>query len=260
MRFSDRVCFVTGGASGIGRATAFAFAREGAAVAVLDIDGAGLTDTAAKITAEGGQCLAFTGSIKSQSDVDNAVESTVKKFGKIDFLFNNAGLELIAPLLETDLKQWDSVMETNVRGTFLVSKAVVAHMVRNGSGVVINNASDAGLRGIKVNAAYSTSKAAIIHLTRSIALDYASRGIRCNCICPGCIATPLCERFNAEVGARKGQAGEEVLNEFVKANIPMERVGTPEEVAATVMFLCSKEAAYITGAIIPIDGGLTAGM
>src|SRR5581483_8545415 len=146
------------------------------------------------------------------------------------------------------------------RGTFYVTKCVVAHMVRTGGGVITNNASDAGYRGIHVNAAYSTSKAGVIHLTRSIALDYASKGVRCNCICPGCIRTPLCERFNAEVGAREGRSGEEVLKEFVQANIPMERVGTPEEVASVVTFLSSDEAAYITGAIIPIDGGLTAGM
>jgi meso-butanediol dehydrogenase/(S,S)-butanediol dehydrogenase/diacetyl reductase len=127
-------------------------------------------------------------------------------------------------------------------------------------GVIINNASDAGLRGIKMNAAYSSSKAGIIHFTRSLALDYGKYNIRCNCICPGCIRTPLCERFNAEVGAKKGISGEQALKEFVDANIPMLRVGMPEEVAAVVAFLCSEDARYISGAIIPIDGGLTAGM
>jgi NAD(P)-dependent dehydrogenase (short-subunit alcohol dehydrogenase family) len=133
-------------------------------------------------------------------------------------------------------------------------------MLEAGRGVITNNASDAGLRGIKLNAAYSTSKAGIIHLTRSLALDYTGKGIRSNCICPGCIRTPLCERFNAEVGARKGKSGEEVLQEFVQENIPMARVGTPEEVAAVVLFLSSPAASYISGAIIPVDGGLTAGM
>lgn len=260
MNFQDKVGFVTGGGSGIGRATALAFAARGARVSILDIDEAGGQQTARSIAANGGQCLAFAGSIADEADVERAVNETVGAFGRIDFLFNNAGTELIAPLLETSNQDWDLVMNTNLRGTFLVSRAVVSHMVRTGGGAIVNNASDAGIRGLHVNAAYSTSKAGIVHLTRSIALDYAALNIRCNCICPGCIRTPLCERFNAEVGARKGISGEQALSEFVSANIPMQRVGTPEEVASVVMFLCSDQAAYITGAVLPIDGGLTAGM
>ena len=148
-----------------------------------------------------------------------------------------------------------------------MTKACLALMLERGHGVITNNASDAGLRGIRLNAAYSTSKAAIIHLTRSLALDYTSAGIRTNCICPGCIDTPLCQRFNAAVAERLNKAGAEVeltgqnvLDDFVKTSIPMERVGSPEEVAAVVLFLSSKAASYISGAIIPVDGGLTAGM
>lgn len=229
-------------------------------MAVLDKNAAGGQATAELVKQAGGECLSIAGTIASPEDVERAVDSTISKFGRIDFLFNNAGMELIAPLLETSLEDWDAVLDTNLRGTFFVTRCVMAHMVRTGGGVVVNNASDAGLRGIKVNAAYSTSKAGIVHLTRSVALDYADQGIRCNCICPGCIRTPLCERFNAEVGARKGRSGEEVLQEFVKENIPMQRVGTAEEVASVVSFLCSDQAAYVTGAVIPIDGGLTAGM
>lgn len=260
MRFAGKVAFVTGGGSGIGRATALAFAHDGAAVTVLDVNQAGGRETAELIERAGGRCLAACGSIADGEQVSNAVGKTVQKFGRLDFLFNNAGVELIAPLLETTDEHWDHVMDTNLRGTFLVSRACVTEMLRTGGGAIVNNASDAGVRGIKVNAAYSASKAAVIHLTRSIALDYAMQNVRCNCVCPGCIRTPLCERFNAEVGARKGRTGEDVLQEFVKENIPMERVGTPEEVASVVTFLCSAEAAYITGAIIPIDGGLTAGL
>jgi NAD(P)-dependent dehydrogenase (short-subunit alcohol dehydrogenase family) len=237
-----------------------AFAQQGANVTVFDKNAEGGQETARLAVAGGGKIQSITGSIAVPADVDRAVETTIEKFGRIDFLFNNAGMELIAPLLETSLDDWDAVLDTNLRGTFYTTKCVVSHMVPKGGGVVINNASDAGVRGIKLNAAYSTSKAGVIHLTRSIALDYAQQGVRCNCICPGCIRTPLCERFNAEVGARKGRSGEEVLQEFVAENIPMQRVGTPEEVASVVTFLCSDEAAYITGAVIPIDGGLTAGM
>ena len=260
MRFIDKVALVTGAGSGIGQATAIAFAGEGAAVAVMDIDAKGAAATAAEIRASGGRALAIPGDVGSAADADRSVSAATREFGRLDFLFNNAGTEFIAPLLETSEQDWDKVVETNLKGTFLMTRAALSAMLGSGHGVIVNNASDAGLRGIKLNAAYSASKAAIIHLTRSIALDYGGAGIRCNCICPGCIRTPLCERFNAEVGARKGRTGEEVLQEFVRANIPMKRVGEPEEVASVVLFLCSDDARYVNGAIIPVDGGLTAGM
>lgn len=257
---TPKAALVTGGASGIGKATALAFAVHGQAVLIMDIDDAGAKSVAAEIEAAGGKARAFCGSIARSADASQAVAMAQESFGRLDYLFNNAGMEFIAPLLETSEDEWDEVMDTNLKGTYMMSKLSVEAMLRTGGGVIVNNASDAGLRGIKLNAAYSTSKAGIIHLTRSVALDYAAQNIRCNCICPGCIRTPLCERFNAEVAARKGRSGEEVLQEFVQENIPMQRVGMPAEVADLVMFLCSDQAAYITGAVIPIDGGLTAGM
>lgn len=260
MRFQSKVAFITGGGSGIGKATALAFAREGACVTVFDINAEAAGEVAASINATGGKAIPFVGNIAIADDVTRSVAQTVAEFGCIDYLFNNAGVEHISPLLETSDDTWDDVVNTNLRGTFLVSRAVVAEMVRTGGGAVVNNASDAGIRGIRVNAAYSTSKAGVVQLTRSIALDYAHQNIRANCICPGCIRTPLCERFNAEVGAREGKSGEAALQEFVEANIPMLRVGLAEEVASVVLFLCSADAAYITGAVLPIDGGLTAGI
>lgn len=260
MKFDGRVSLITGGGSGIGRATALQFAREGAAVVIVDIDADSAAAAAAEIGAFGRQAIAVQGDVGAASTAQRAVKTAMDKFGRLDFLFNNAGMEFIAPLLETEEEQWDAVQDTNMKGTYLMSRAAIRVMRGTGYGVIVNNASDAGLRGIKLNAAYSSSKAGIIHLTRSIALDYAAEGIRCNCICPGCIRTPLCERFNAEVGARKGKSGEEVLNDFVQANIPMKRVGTSDEVASVVLFLCSEEARYVNGAVIPVDGGLTAGM
>lgn len=260
MRFKGKTAYITGGGSGIGRATALAFAAEGAAVTIVDIDAEGADGTANAIEKLSGKCLVIEGNISSSEVVDNSIKETIKKLGGLDFVFNNAGCEYVAPLLETTDAQWDEVIDTNLKGTFMVARQAAEHMVRTGFGVIINNASDAGLRGIRLNAAYSTSKAGIIHLTKSIALDYGYAGVRCNCICPGCIKTPLCERFNKEVGARKGKSGEEVLDAFVKANIPMLRVGMPEEVASVVLFLCSDDARYVSGATIPIDGGLTAGM
>jgi NAD(P)-dependent dehydrogenase (short-subunit alcohol dehydrogenase family) len=260
VRFKGKVAFVTGAGSGIGRATALAYANEGAALMLFDLNAESVAAVADDIVRHGGKAISYGGNIAVEDDVVASVKTTVDKYGRIDFLLNNAGTEMVAPLLETSIEQWDEVLGVNLRGTMLVSRVVLEEMVRTGGGVITNNASDAGMRGIRINAAYSTSKAAVIQLTRSIALDYAMKNVRCNCICPGCIRTPLCERFNAEVGARHGKTGEEALAEFVTANIPMERVGMPEEVASVVMFLSSDEASYITGAVIPIDGGLTAGM
>ena len=301
-----KTAVITGGASGIGRATALAYLKAGTNVLAIDIDEKGLlsllkeakrlefeaefgerdskqeekilyaddlsymvessdsiktyspSDTADKIQL--GQLEILAADIKDPVTAQRAVALAKRNLGSLDILFNNAGHEFVAPLMETTEAQWDELMDTNLKGTYLLTKACLAVMLEQGSGVITNNASDAGLRGIRLNAAYSTSKAGIIHLTRSLALDYTGQGIRTNCICPGCIDTPLCRRFNAEVAARQNKAGPEVLQEFVQANIPMQRVGTAEEVANVVLFLSSPQASYISGAIIPVDGGLTAGM
>lgn len=316
-----KTAVITGGASGIGRATALAYLKEGTNVLAIDLDergllsllkeakrldyeheleqnletGAGkqeekilyaddlsyLSDSAQSFdnlktrTRDGapknarGLLEILTADIKDPVTAQRAVALAKRNFGSLDILFNNAGHEFVAPLMETTEEQWDELMDTNLKGTYLMTRACLAVMLEQGAGVITNNASDAGLRGIRLNAAYSTSKAGLIHLTRSLSLDYTAKGIRTNCICPGCIDTPLCRRFNAEVAARenngksgeeKNISGEDVLAEFVQANIPMQRVGTPEEVASVVLFLSSQAASYISGAIIPVDGGLTAGM
>lgn len=255
-----KTALVTGAASGIGKATALRLAREGCRLAALDINESELSVLEKELKSCKAKFFTFCGDISKAGDVKEFVRKAADSFGRIDFLFNNAGVEFISTAEETSEEDWDHIHDVNMKGTFLMSREVLPHMRAIAGGVIVNNASDAGLRGIKMNAAYSSSKAGIIHFSRSLALDYGKYNIRCNCICPGCIKTPLCERFNAEVGAKKGISGEEALKEFVDANIPMKRVGTPDEVASIVAFLFSDEAAYISGAIIPIDGGLTAGM
>jgi len=260
MRFAGKAALVTGAGSGIGRSTALLLASQGCLVGALDINGESLQTLEPELKTSNPAGFTICGDIARASQVTEFVAVAASTFGRIDFLFNNAGVEFVSVLGETTEDDWDRVHDINMKGTFLMTREVLPHMRAGGSGVIVNNASDAGMRGVKLNAAYSSSKAGIIHLTRSIALDYGKYNIRCNCICPGCIKTPLCERFNAEVGARKGKSQEECLHDFVQSMIPMKRVGLPEEVASLVSFLFSPEASYISGAVIPIDGGLTAGM
>lgn len=260
MNFKNRVAVITGAASGIGKACATAFAREGAHILAIDNNRDALTELVTSLSNFHSRIEIIHGDIKDLATSQETVARALRCFGTIDFLFNNAGTELIAPLLETNPDDWDHVINTNLRGTYLMSRACLEVMVKNRFGVIINNASDAGTQCVKVTTAYSTSKAGMVQLTKSITIDYAHLGIRSNCICPGCIRTPLCERFNDEIGVRKGKSGEQVLREFVDTYIPMQRVGEPEEVASVVTFLCSEGARYINGAVIPIDGGLTTGM
>jgi NAD(P)-dependent dehydrogenase (short-subunit alcohol dehydrogenase family) len=260
MRFQNKAALVTGAGSGIGKATALKLAQEGCLLAALEIEPSSSQALDKELKQINSQNFCRSGDISKAKDVADFVSEAALTFGRIDFLFNNAGVEFVSALEVTAEADWDYVHDTNMKGTFLMSREVIPHLRATGAGAIVNNASDAGLRGIKLNAAYSSSKAGIIHMTRSLALDYGKFNIRCNCICPGCIKTPLCQRFNSEIGARKGISGEEALQEFVDAMIPMLRVGFPEEVASLVSFLFSDEAAYISGAIIPIDGGLTAGM
>jgi meso-butanediol dehydrogenase/(S,S)-butanediol dehydrogenase/diacetyl reductase len=260
LNFKGHVAVITGGASGIGKATACELARLGADLAIIDTNEAGAQQVAASLEGSGRVCLSIKADVGNAKDVDRAIDQIKSKLKRIDFLFNNAGVDLVAPLLETSEEDWDRVIDTNLKGAFLLSKKAVAVMLDTGGGVIVNNASDAGLRALRLNTAYSVAKAGLVHLTRSIALDYASQGIRCNCICPGCIDTPLCQQFNVDLGARQGKSGEALFKEFIEQNVPMRRIGTGDEVAALVAFLCSDQARYINGAIIPIDGGLTAGI
>jgi NAD(P)-dependent dehydrogenase (short-subunit alcohol dehydrogenase family) len=243
-RFTGKVAFVTGAASGIGRATAIAFAAEGAAVAILDRTADALTETADAIRATGGRVLVIGCDVSQPDQVEGAVAQTVAAFGRLDIAFNNAGVEnKAAPVAEIELAEWDRILDINLRGTFVCMKHQLAQMVAQGSGVIVNTSSGAGVRGVAGGAAYAASKHAIIGLTKSAALDYAKSNIRVNAILPGNIETPMMDRFTG------GDIQKAIDLE------PVGRLGRPEEIADAVLWMSADLGAFVTGAAISVDGG-----
>jgi NAD(P)-dependent dehydrogenase (short-subunit alcohol dehydrogenase family) len=252
MRFKGKVAAVTGASSGIGRATALAFAREGAAVVIVDKDHEQGGIVARDIQEQGGQILVVPTDIAQEHEVQAMVEDVLNRWGRLDILVNNAGIYYQADVVDTPSAVWNSILGVNLSGAFLCTKYAVPAMIQGGGGVVVNVASEAGLVGIKGQVAYNVSKGGMIALTRSCAVDLAERGIRVNCVCPGTTETPLVrEAVNrAPDPAAARRALEEVR--------PLNRLGKPEEIAAAVLYLASSEAGYATGAILSVDGGYTA--
>ena len=243
-RFTDRVAFITGAASGIGRAAAIAFATEGARVAILDRSADALRTVEASVKEAGGEVLAIACDVSSPDQVEGAIKQIVDRFGRLDIAFNNAGVEnKAAPVHEIDLAEWDRIIGINLRGTFLCMKHELAQMVKQGRGVVVNTSSGAGIRGVAGGAAYAASKHAIIGLTRSAALDYAKQNIRVNAVLPGNIETPMMDRFTG------GDIQKAIDLE------PVGRLGKPEEIAEAVLWMASDLGGFVTGAATVIDGG-----
>lgn len=254
MKLEGRVALITGGNSGIGRATALLFAQEGARVAIAARDKDRGQETVEAIAAMGGQAIFIPCDVRLASDCQQAVRKTVEAFGGLDILFNNAGLIYRGKtVLETSEEEWDGTMDTNVRGAFLMSKYAIPEMIKAGGGVIINNASYFGLVGGQGVAAYCAAKGALVLLTKAMALDHAHQHIRVNCLCPGSVDTPMLRREMEEMG------GEAVVRSAFEAKHPLGRICTPEEVARAALYLASDDAAFVTGAALVIDGGLTAG-
>ncbi|MGI0072659.1 MAG: SDR family NAD(P)-dependent oxidoreductase [Nitrosotalea sp.] len=242
MKFSGKVAIVTGGSRGIGKATAKLFAQEGANVVITARDQTRLETSAKELNVIG-----IAGDIKKSQDVENVVKKTVEKFGRIDILINNAGIfPEVKPLHEISEKEWNEVIDVNLTGQFRFTKAVIPHMMKNG-GCIINVSSDAGLKSFEnfQADAYSASKAALILLTKAWAIEYAKHKIRINCVCLGVVETDMTQPFLRTEADRA----------ITTADHPIGRIGIPDDVAQAILYLASEDSSWVTGAILPIDGG-----
>jgi NAD(P)-dependent dehydrogenase (short-subunit alcohol dehydrogenase family) len=248
-RFQNKVVLVTGAGSGIGRATALAFAREGAAVAVADVSTAKAEAVVAETKAAGGRAVPLSCDVSRPEDCTRAVRETEAALGPLDILVNNAGIGTSGTVVTTDEATWDRLMAVNVKGTYLMSRAALAVMLPRKRGVILNAGSIAGLRGVPDRAAYVATKFAVVGLTKAMAIDHVRDGIRVNAVCPGTTMTPwIDERLKEAPDPKSAMAA-------LVARQPMGRLGTAEEMAAIYLFLASDESAFTTGATLVADGG-----
>lgn len=250
MRLKDKVAVITGSGGAIGGVTAKKFAKEGAKVVVTDINVKGGEATVKDIKDSGGEALFVEANIREVAGCEKIIRSAVDAFGRVNVLFNNAGFEQFKSMHEYDEEDYDSVVDVHLKGSFFCTRYVLPEMMKQGGGSIINMGSTASLSGFIMLPTYCAAKGALVNLTRYIALEYAPYNIRCNCICPGAVATEMMKRYMEEYP----DMAQKSIN-----NHPMGRMAEPEEVANAVLFLASDESSYITGASLPVDGGYLAG-
>lgn len=252
MKLKDKVALITGGAIGIGAATARLFAQEGAKIALIDIDTAQGQETCQEIQGRGGSCQFYQADVSNGEQVARVLGQIVQDFKQVDILVNNAAIWRPGRVTDLDEETWDNVLNTNLKGIFLVSKHILPVMIKAEQGVVINVASVAGLVGAPDASAYAASKGGVVNLSRSMALDFAPYNIRVNCLCPGLTDTA---QGDSVVGHYKPETDP---TEAKRTWQPLHRVGTPEDIAKAVLYMASDASQFMTGSIFVIDGGLTA--
>lgn len=249
MRLKEKIAIVTGAGSGIGEATALTFAKEGARVVVADVVDSAGNDTVEQIRAAGGDSIYIRADVTSADDIQGMVSATISNYGKLDVLFNNAGIAMRLAVADLPEEDWDRCIAINLKGAYLGSKYAIPAMITNGGGSIINTASIYGIVGGLNRAAYVASKGGIVNLTRGMALDYAKNNIRVNCICPGFTDTPIIQNIVETPDRYKALVDQH----------PLGRLAKPLDIAFGALYLASDESAFVTGIALPIDGGYTSG-
>lgn len=249
-RLQDKIALVTGGAGGIGRATALAFAREGAKVAVVDLNANAAAEVALAVAAAGGEAISLQVDVTRADQVAAMVGRVVERFGRLDIAFNNAGIDIEhEPLAKASEETFDQLMNVNVKGVWLCMKHEIEQMLKQGSGAIVNTSSIGGLIGAARQPIYGATKHAVLGLTKAAAVEYGRKGIRVNAVCPGIIRTEMTERAIARDPRRQ---------KYIDQAHPIGRLGEAEDIARSVVFLCSDDAAFVLGHSLAVDGGFTA--